>query len=66
MILDKASQSFESNQIDIEAYTNYTRRYNEILTKKVTLLRDLNSSRYRLEAYLGMELETALKTISKK
>jgi outer membrane protein TolC len=66
MILDKASQSFESNQIDIEAYTNYTRRYNEILTKKVTLLRDLNSSRYRLEAYLGMELETAFKTISKK
>ena len=66
MILDKASQSFESNQIDIEAYTNYTRRYNEILTKKVTLLRDLNTSRYRLEAYLGMDLESAFKTISKK
>jgi hypothetical protein len=66
MILDKASQSFESNQIDIEAYTNYTRRYNELLTKKVTLLRDLNSSRYRLEAYLGMDLESALKTVSKK
>jgi outer membrane protein TolC len=66
MILDKATQSFESNQIDIEAYTNYTRRYNEILTKKVTLLRDLNSSRYRLEAYLGMDLESALKTVTRK
>jgi outer membrane protein TolC len=65
MILDKATQSFESNQIDIEAYTNYTRRYNEMLTKKVTLLRDLNSSRYRLEAYLGMDLESALKTITR-
>lgn len=65
MILDKATQSFESNQIDIEAYTNYTRRYNEILTKKVTLLRDLNSSRYRLEAYLGMDLESALKTVTR-
>ncbi len=66
MILDKASQSFESNQIDIEAYTNYTRRYNELLTKKVTLLRDLNSSRYRLEAYLGMDLELAFKTVRQK
>ena len=65
MILDKATQSFESNQIDIEAYTNYTRRYNEMLTKKVTLLRDLNSSRYRLEAYLGMDLESALKSITR-
>jgi outer membrane protein TolC len=65
MILDKATQSFESNQIDIEAYTNYTRRYNEMLTKKVTLLRDLNSSRYRLEAYLGMDLESALKTVTR-
>jgi outer membrane protein TolC len=65
MILDKATQSFESNQIDIEAFTNYTRRYNEMLTKKVTLLRDLNSSRYRLEAYLGMDLESALKTITR-
>ena len=57
------TQSFETNQIDIEAYTNYTRRYNENLTKKVTLLRDLNISRYRLEAYLWMDLDTALKTV---
>jgi outer membrane protein TolC len=63
LILDKVTQSFETNQIDIEAYTNYTRRYNENLTKKVTLLRDLNISRYRLEAYLGMDLDTALKTV---
>lgn len=66
IILDKATQSFESNQIDIEAYTNYTRRYNETLTKKVTLIRDLNASKYRLEAYLGMDLDSALKTVSKK
>lgn len=66
MIVDKAAQSFESNQIELEAYTNYTRRYNEFLTKKVTLLRDLNSSRYRLEAYLGMDLDTALAQVGKR
>lgn len=66
MILDKATQSFESNQIELEAYTNYTRRYNEFLTKKVTLLRDLNTSKYRLESYLGMDLETALARIGKR
>jgi hypothetical protein len=66
MILDKATQSFESNQIELEAYTNYTRRYNEILTRKITLLRDLNTSKYRLETFLGMDLETALMRINKK
>jgi hypothetical protein len=66
MILDKATQSFEANQIELEAYTNYTRRYNEFLTRKVTLLRDLNTSKYRLESYLGMDLETALARIGKQ
>jgi outer membrane protein TolC len=66
MILDKAAQLFESNQIELDAYTNYTRRYNEILTKKIMLLRDLNTSKYRLETFLGMDLETALMRINKK
>jgi outer membrane protein TolC len=66
MILDKATQQFESNEIQLEAYTNYTRRYNEILTRKVILLRELNTSKYKLEAFLGMDLETALIMVNKK
>lgn len=64
IILDKATQMFESNQIDIEAYTVYSRKYNEYLTKKIELLRDLSSSRLRIETLIGMDLETALKKIS--
>jgi hypothetical protein len=64
IILDKATQMFESNQIDIEAYTVYSRKYNEYLTKKIELLRDLSGSRLRIETLIGMDLETALKKIS--
>lgn len=63
ILLDKVEASFENNQIDLEAFISATKSFNDILVKKINLIKDLNSSKFQLENLLGMKLEEAYKKI---
>lgn len=63
ILMDKVAASFENNQVDLDAFTSATKSFNDLLVKKITLIQQLNSSKYILENSLGMKLENALKKI---
>lgn len=63
ILLDNVSNLFDNNQADLQAFTDATRRYNLELAKKITLIKEVNSSKFELEALLGMKLSEALRKI---
>jgi len=63
ILMDKVAASFENNQVDLDVFTSATKSFNDLLVKKITLIQQLNSSKYILENSLGMKLEDALKKI---
>jgi outer membrane protein TolC len=63
ILLDKVEVSFENNQVDLDAFSTATKAFNEVLVKKITLIKDLNASKYQLENLLGMKLEAAYRKI---
>jgi len=63
ILLDNVSNLFDNNQANLQAFTDATRRYNLELVKKITLIKDVNSSKFELEALLGMKLSEALRKI---
>lgn len=63
ILMDKIELSFENNQIDLDAFTSATKSFNDVLIKKINLIRDLNTSKFQLENLLGMKLEEAYKKI---
>lgn len=65
-IYDQVEQKFKSNSVTLDAFTLASKRLNDALTRKVSLLRDVNTSRYQLETLIGMPFEQALETIKNK
>lgn len=63
---DQVQQKFKNNTITIETFTAATRRLNETLIQRVTLLRNLNVAKYNLEALIGTRLEDAMAAIRRK
>lgn len=63
ILLDNVSNLFDNNQANLQAFTDATRRYNLELVKKITLIKEVNSSKFELEALLGMKLSEALRKI---
>lgn len=63
ILLDRVVASFENNQVDLDFFTNATKSFNDVLVKKINLIKELNSSKYQLENLIGMNLESAYKKI---
>jgi outer membrane protein TolC len=63
ILLDNVSNLFDNNQANLQAFTDATRRYNMELVKKINLIKEVNSSKFELEALLGMKLSEALRKI---
>ncbi len=64
IILDRVNTSFENNQVDLEVFTAATKKYNDLLAKKINLLKDINYAIYNLEEILGMPLEIAISKVT--
>ena len=63
ILLDKVEASFENNQVDLDVFTSATKSFNDVLVKKINLIKELNTSKYQLENLLGMKLDAAYKKI---
>jgi len=64
ILFERVQVQFENNQIDLEIYSVAAKKFAEQLTKKISLLRDVNSSKYLLDGLIGMDLNEALRQIS--
>ena len=64
ILFERVQVQFENNQIDLEIYSVAAKKFTEQLTKKISLLRDVNSSKYLLDGLIGMDLNEALRQIS--
>lgn len=64
ILLDRVNTMFENNQVDLEVFTAATKKYNDLLAKKINLLKDINYSVYNLEEILGMPLDVAISKVS--
>lgn len=64
LLLSQTEDKFKKNQVSLEVFTNATKRYNAELVKKISLVRDVNTSKIELEGLLGMTWEEALAAIS--
>jgi outer membrane protein TolC len=64
ILFERVQVQFENNQVDLEIYSVAAKKFNEQLTKKISLLRDVNTSKYLLEGLIGMDLSEALRQVS--
>lgn len=64
ILLDRVTGMFENNQVDLEVFTSASRKYNDLLVKKVNLLQTINTAIYNLEELLGMKLEDAINKVA--
>lgn len=64
ILLDRVNTMFENNQVDLEVFTAATKKYNDLLAKKINLLKDINYAVYNLEEILGMPLDIALSKVA--
>ncbi len=65
-IYDLVEQKFKSNTATLEVFTMASKRLNDALGKRVSLMRDVNVSKHQLESLIGMPLEQAMVAISGK
>jgi outer membrane protein TolC len=64
ILLDRVNTMFENNQVDLEVFTAATKKYNDLLAKKINLLKDINYAVYNLEEILGMPLDIAISKVT--
>jgi outer membrane protein TolC len=64
ILLDRVNTMFENNQVDLEVFTAATKKYNDLLAKKINLLKDINYAVYNLEEVLGMPLDIAISQVA--
>ena len=62
-VFDMAEEKFKLNSITLEAFILASKRLNDALVKRVSLMRDVNVSRYQLETLIGMPLDRAMEII---
>ncbi|MBX6360620.1 MAG: TolC family protein [Acidobacterium ailaaui] len=61
----QAEQKFRNGQISVDEYNNALQSYNEELSKKISLQRDLNVSKLEIERLIGVPLENVLRAVNK-
>ncbi|RYE51441.1 MAG: hypothetical protein EOP48_18215 [Sphingobacteriales bacterium] len=59
-------QKFSANKITVDEFSAGSKRFNTEVSKRITLIRDRNVSKIKLEKLIGMDLEDALKLIAAK
>jgi outer membrane protein TolC len=64
ILLDRVNTMFENNQVDLEIFTAATKKYNDLLAKKINLLKEINYAVYNLEEILGMPLDIAISQVA--
>jgi|1048.fasta_scaffold00036_25 outer membrane protein TolC len=64
ILLDRVNTMFENNQVDLEIFTAATKKYNDLLAKKINLLKEINYAIYNLEEILGMPLDIAISQVA--
>lgn len=64
ILLDRVNTMFENNQVDLEVFTAATKKYNDLLAKKINLLKEINYAVYNLEEILGMPLDIAISQVA--
>jgi outer membrane protein TolC len=64
ILLDRVNTMFENNQVDLEVFTAATKKYNDLLAKKINLLKDINYAIFNLEGILGMPLDIAISQVA--
>lgn len=57
---------FSKGTVTLEIFSAASKRYNTELSRRITLIRDRNVAKIRLEKLLGMTLEDALKMLKSK
>lgn len=62
-VSEMAEEKFKTNSITLEAFILASKRLNDALAKRVSLMRDVNVSKYQLESLIGMPLEQAMEII---
>ncbi|HEY0356269.1 MAG TPA: TolC family protein [Flavisolibacter sp.] len=65
-IYDLVQERFKLNTITLEAFAVSSKKYSDALVRRVSLVRDVNVSKYQLESLIGMPLEQALESIRTK
>lgn len=66
IVYRQAEQRFKDNVIKLEAFTDATRKYNAIVGKRLTLMRDYNAARFVMEKLLGMDMNAAMVRVKQK
>ncbi len=64
ILLDRVNTMFENNQVDLEVFTAATKKYNDLLAKKIILLKEINYAVFNLEELLGIPLDIALSKVA--
>jgi outer membrane protein TolC len=64
LVFSQVEQRFKNNAVTVDAFTTASRQVNEALARRVTLMHDVNTSKYELEVLIGMRLEAALTLIA--
>ncbi len=65
LIFSQVEAKFKVNGVPLETFTQASKRLSDVLAKKITLMRDVNVSKYQLETLIGMRLEDALAAIKR-
>jgi outer membrane protein TolC len=66
ILYSQMESKFKNNEIQLDVFTDASKRYNTELVKRVNLLSNLNMTKIELEGLLGMDLETALQKLAGK
>ncbi|PJJ76599.1 outer membrane efflux protein [Thermoflavifilum aggregans] len=61
----QAEQKFRNGQISVDEYNKALQSYNEELSKKITMQRNLNVSKLEIERLIGVPLENVLRAVNK-
>jgi outer membrane protein TolC len=65
-VYSQLEQKFSANSITIDEFSAGSKRYNVEVAQRITLIRDRNVAKIKLEKLIGMDLEDALKLIAGK
>ncbi|MET0635103.1 MAG: TolC family protein [Chitinophagaceae bacterium] len=63
---DAVQQKFKNNTVTMEIFTSASRRLNETLIQRITILRNMNVAKYQVESLIGMKLEDAIAQLRRK
>lgn len=62
----QTEEKFSKGGLTLDLFSAASKRYNTELSRKITLMRDRNVAKIRLETLLGMKLEDALRLLGSK